>query len=479
MKSEKIFEAIGGIREDIVDSAARHSFKKRRRWLWTASVAAMLVLVIVLGSALSPWSGSYAIAVAEYPETVQCPEFDDYVDENGELDWEGYDTARSAWRADVDVKAPSGYADSLDSFLAKSIGQFLSGAGDGNIVYSPLNVYMALAMTAELSDGDSRQQILSLLGSGSMDELRTQASLVWRSSYRDDGATTSVLASSLWLDKDVRFVQSTMDTLAESYYASSYRGEMGSEDFNAALRDWLNRQTGGLLREQAGDVELDVNTVLALATTVYFNARWQDEFSESLTEADTFHGAAGDLSCDFMHTTTMASFVRGENFTSLAWRFINSGGEMLFLLPEEGLSPEALLGYSGAMEYMISGGQSIEGSYCEVNFSLPKFDVSSALELSEGLKALGVTDIFDREVSDFSPMTSDIDGNIYVSQVQHAARVSIDEEGCTAAAFTVELAAGDGLPPETVDFVLDRPFIFVITNPDGLPLFVGIVNQPA
>lgn len=30
---------------------------------------------------------------------------------------------------------------------------------------------------------------------------------------------------------------------------------------------------------------------------------------------------------------------------------------------------------------------------------------------------------------------------------------------------------------EEIEFILDRPFLFVITNRVGLPLFVGIVNQ--
>lgn len=33
-------------------------------------------------------------------------------------------------------------------------------------------------------------------------------------------------------------------------------------------------------------------------------------------------------------------------------------------------------------------------------------------------------------------------------------------------------------PQERVDLILDRPFLFVHTNSDGLPLFVGIVNEP-
>ena len=78
---------------------------------------------------------------------------------------------------------------------------FLSGAGEENRVYSPLNVYMALAMLAEVTGGESRAQVLNLLGSDSLESFRSQASDLWNDHYCDDGATTSILASSLWLDE--------------------------------------------------------------------------------------------------------------------------------------------------------------------------------------------------------------------------------------------------------------------------------------
>ena len=66
-----------------------------------------------------------------------------------------------------------------------------------------------------------------------------------------------------------------------------------------------------------------------------------------------------------------------------------------------------------------------------------------------------------------------------LSQASHGARVMVDEEGCIAAAYTVMAAAGGAMPPEEqVDFVLDRPFLFVITSDSGLPLFAGIVRKP-
>ena len=69
---------------------------------------------------------------------------------------------------------------------------------------------------------------------------------------------------------------------------------------------------------------------------------------------------------------------------------------------------------------------------------------------------------------------------LFRSQVQHAARVKIDENGCTAAAFTVMMMNAMGaMPPDlVVEMNLNRPFAFVIFNDADLPLFIGTVYNP-
>ena len=53
-----------------------------------------------------------------------------------------------------------------------------------------------------------------------------------------------------------------------------------------------------------------------------------------------------------------------------------------------------------------------------VNFEIPKFSVSSNIDLVEELKAMGVTDCFDGR-ADFSPLSEE--NGIYVSSVRHGA----------------------------------------------------------
>ena len=420
-----------------------------------------------------------AITSAVYPQMAPYPDMQSYVKFGGTVDDAYYDVY-DAWWEDIRTQRdqPEGYADGLDVFFADSIKQFLSDSQDQNKVYSPLNVYMALGILAEVTDGESRSQVLTLLGTDEIEALRTQANSIWNANYLNDGATISTLASSLWLNENINFTKSTLDSLAENYYASSYQGAMGSEKFNKALQAWLNEQTGGLLKEQASGIEMDDKTVMALVTTINFHAKWRNEFSKSRTEEGVFHTAAEDLDCDFMHQGGTRNYYWGDQFAAVSQSLENSG-EMWFILPDEGVSVDDLLQDEQTMDFIVSNKYEWENNkFLIVNLAVPKFDVVSDLDLISGLKALGVTDVFDSETSDFSPMTEDTD-EIYLSQIKHAARVTIDEEGCTAVAYTAMMAAGAAAPPdEEIDFTLDRPFIFVITGTGGLPLFVGVVNQP-
>lgn len=440
--SEKIFEAVTNISDELVESADVKRRRPRRAW-YVSAVAALLAVCIAV-ALFKPGGGALAIAEAAYHEYERLPD---------------------------GITTPEGCFEALTA-------QFLSGAGEENAVLSPVNIYMALAMLAELTDGESRDQLLSLIGADSVEALREQASAVWRACSRDEEEIQSVLASSVWLRDDLGYVQETMDTLADTYYASSYRGEMGSGEINRAIQSWLNEQTRGLLEEQAAAIETDPLTVLLLATTIYYSAQWTDEFNEELNYTDVFHAPSGDVDTEYMYTGRFMDYYSGEGWGAVRLS-LRGGNGMWFILPDEGVSVDALLENEEVTRLMVSGPEGQANEYVKVYFSVPKFDISAQLDLIGGLKELGITDVFDPEVPDFTPMTTDAD-EICVTTATHAARVKIDEEGVEAAAFTV-LEPGDTapMPPEReIYFTLDRPFLFAISSQDGLPLFAGVVNRP-
>ncbi len=407
------------------------------------------------------------IAAPEYPQMASYPTLE-YSDE-----------AYQAWRASLAAqRRDSGYQVGMTTFLTASTGEILSGAEGENRVYSPLSLYVALAMLSEISGGETQAQLLALLGCERVEDLRQRTADLWNATYRNDGAVTRLLATSLWLNESIPFNAETLRLLAESYYAASYRGRMGSTAFDAALQDWLNQQTNGLLSGPVSDLRLPSDGVLALASAVSFSARWSNTFRPAANVDGVFHSPVGELPCTFMRTNTRDELFWGDSFRAVRCDF-EQGGAMWFILPDEGQTPDALLADENCLRFLAGDRSGADSRRVLIHLSVPKFDVSSQMELSEGLRALGVTDVFDAEAADFSPLTS-AEMPLFLSQVRHDARVTIDEEGCQAAAYTVMMMCGGALPQEMdeVDFVLDRPFLFVITSEDGLPLLIGVVNQP-
>ncbi len=330
-------------------------------------------------------------------------------------------------------------------------------------------------MAAELSAGESRAQLLSLLGADSLEALEERAGTLWLTAYRDDGVAMSIPASSLWMRDDTPCLKGTVQTLRDVYRAASFRGNMSDPLYSQMLRKWLNDQTGGQLADAAEHVTLDPDTMLELLTTVYFRAKWLTPFHRENTAPAVFHAPDGDVECDFLNEEWSDFWVfRGKRFTAVQ-RSLEMAGDMWFLLPDEGVTPEALLSDSDALRFLCgSGDEDTEWYYGTL--ALPKLDVTSELELSDTLRSLGVTDVFDPQRADLSALFEDATG-VALTQVQHAARLTMDEEGVTATAFTA-MGYGAGAPENEMNFILDQPFLFKLSLEGGMPLFVGVVNRP-
>ncbi|MBQ3489696.1 MAG: serpin family protein [Clostridia bacterium] len=476
MRAEPLQNAIGMIDADLVERSEK-TMKKKKRMKFTAVIAAVLVCAVGIGIFFgnqSPFVLSlHAISSAEYPKMEKYPAGI-------------YLFNRNAWISDQKKQhAYFGAGEGLDGFICATASEILSGDGTENRVYSPMSIYMALAMLAEVSDGNTRAQILHLLGTENMEALRVQANAVWNANYNDDGAVTSILANSLWLDSELPYNKDTLELLAENYFASSYQGKMGSDSMNRALRAWLSEQTGNNLKKQTEKISFDPQTVLGLASTLYFRAKWSDEFSKSKTEKEIFHGTNGDVTVPFMKKAIRnGRYYWGEKFSASSCH-LEGSGRMIWILPDENISPEMLLQDEEALRFISSAGNA-QGAWenkkdLKVNLSVPKFDVSFQTDLCENLKNLGVTDCFSDVLADFSPLwkeSAETDP-LAVGEMQHGTRVTIDEEGVTGMSYTViEIGATSAAPPDDeVDFTVDRPFLFVITGEDGSVLFIGVVNR--
>lgn len=425
-----------------------------------------------------PEKMSYTLAEPIYPEFPKQPQMPAEGPIGG---WEAYQEAYdkymdalTALRGENSNVTEAEHA-ALTAFAAKSLPLAVAGHEGENAIYSPLSLWSALAMLAQCAEGESRQQVLDALGADSVEQLREQVSHIWQTLYTDDGLSALILANSIWLNSGMEgvYVQETLDTLAEAYYAGAYAVPMGESAADQAVTDWVKKQTNGLIGGDQPVVRTNVDTLALLVSSLYYKAAWASEFTADQTETDTFTDAAGNESrVDFMHKTKDDDFIRRDGYQ--AARLATRLGEMVFVLPNEGVTPESLLRDPDFLSRLEFYGDA--AMYGEVQWSVPKFDVNSDLNLMDALKTMGITDLPDQDKADLSALT---DVPAFLSDAKQLARVKVDEEGVEAAAVTILDIADCALPlpPEEVCVMdLDRPFLFVIRVED-VPLFVGVVNQ--
>lgn len=510
MKSEKIFDAITDIDDELISFSEKYKFRKKKNNVLKAVISLAAAFAVLISSGLiirnfdfDIFNQSNETAVGEnpteenntspdnnkntgipeapvgalqmtlvkavYPERTKYPVVDDNYYNSDEFDkWN--EEERQRWGIKFDDE-------SVNSFSFKLIKETLTGKEGENKAVSPLNIYMALCVLAETTGGNSRDQILSLLGVSSIEELRELAGKLWTKNYRNDGAMQSILANSLWLSDSLNYNTDTLNIISENYFASSFSGKMGSPEYNKMLNYWISEQTGGLL---SPDIEMDPQTLLGIASTLLFNSKWQNEFNPKNTERGIFNAPSGDREADFMKSTQSMQYFFGDKFSAISLE-LDIGGKMWFILPDEGVSADYIFEDSELQQLLSIKGnaqdQYKKSKHIRVNMSIPKFDIECKTDIMKNLKNLGITDVMDSSLADFSPLLGDNSG-AFVGKAEHGVRVMADEEGISAAAYTVILECGSAMPPdEIVDFTLDRPFAFAVTFDYNTILFAGIVNE--
>lgn len=341
------------------------------------------------------------VSMPQYPREVNNDDWDAW--------WESYQEKTA------DMTDPA----AMTHWFTTSIPALMQDAGKENRVCSPLNIYMALSMLAAVTDGQTRQQILDALGAESLALLQKQTAQLWTENSWDDGVVTSVLANSIWLRDEYSYNEETLQKLGEEFYASAFSGEMGTDAYNNMLRDWINEHTGNLLTEQASGLELAPATVLALMSTIYYRASWSDKFSGSATTQDVFHAPDGDVTADFLHSSDSNTVYYGDGFSAIGLSLENSG-RMWLLKPDEGVDAAELLQNKDALGLLLANGNWSQTQRARVNLSLPKFDVSSDLDILDTLAQLGITDVMDGTKSDFTPLTTASDSLDDAGQARRA-----------------------------------------------------------
>lgn len=362
---------------------------------------------------------------------------------------------------DDDAGAVAGFAVKL----------FQNSMAEENTLISPLSVLCALAMTANGAKEETLAQMEQVFGLN-ISELNGYLRAYLENLPSGDKYKVSV-ADSIWFkdDDNLTIEQSFLQTNADYYGASVYKAAFD----DATLKDinaWVSENTDGMI-ENILDKIPDA-AVMYLINALAFDAEWETIYKETQVRDGTFTTESGDTRDVEMMYCSEHQYLDDGSATGFLKYYADRKYAFVALLPNEGVTVSDYVA-SLTGEGLMSTLQNTQD--VEVKTAIPKFESEYSIEMSDILKAMGITDAFNIDSADFTGLGQSADGNIFISRVLHKTYIAVDEKGTKAGAATVvEAAAGAAAPSDEIKTVyLDRPFVYMLIDCEtNLPIFIGI-----
>lgn len=354
-----------------------------------------------------------------------------------------------------------------------------------NVVVSPYSLSSAFGMVYAGARGDTAREIASTFHYGPGDarlhaafaRLRAELTVVGASvGDAERGPVELRVANALWAQEGFGIVDAYREVVE-----ASYGGDVTNVDFARApdkarehVNGWVNDRTRGLVPALFPRGAFGSSTKLVLVNTVYLRGAWEEAFPRHATRPEPFETLDGRrIQAATMRRVLHAGYVEAPDYQAAQLRYAGGRFSFFVILPARGKFAQVEESLTAAQLEKLADRLSRDPR--AVNFAMPKLQLALPFSLGGQLAKLGVKRAFTPS-ADFSGMAS---GALFLDQVHHHIRLTVDEEQTEAAAAT-GIVTTYGSAAEQVAMQLDRPFLVGIQDiRTGVLLFWGRVVDPS
>lgn len=347
--------------------------------------------------------------------------------------------------------------------------------GDNSFMVSPLSLSMALAMTMNGAEGDTKSVIKESLKQNefSEDDINSYYKKLREALLSTDPSTKLSIANSIWTNKVVAIKNDFISRNREYFNSSVEAVDFGDVKTKDKINNWASVNTNGLIENVIESTNID--DLMYLLNAIYFKGIWISEFSKNKTEKKMFtHEDGSTVNVDMMNQTSKFKYNNDDLLQIVELPYGNGAFSMMVLLPQEDKKIGDVIDALNSSDYWVELESGLRVN--EVELSLPKFKTEYSKKLNEVLKKMGMGLAFTDD-ADFSGM-SDISAKL--SFVKQDTYIAVDEVGTEAAAVTTVGVVMTSMPiePQKVIFNANHPFVYLIKeNSTGSILFIGTVKS--
>lgn len=352
----------------------------------------------------------------------------------------------------------------------------LNDDSNGNLLFSPYSLSLALGMTYSGARGETARQMAQVMYfPWSDDRLHVGLSqLQERISTSSDPQTQISTANRVWLQQNYRFLASFLE-ITRSYYGAEpelldFARE--PEACRSRINEWVSQQTQGKIDELIPNGAIDELTRFVLTNAIYFKSPWFDPFDPEDTQPEVFTISPNQTAMvPTMIGNIAVDYAAIDDLHVVKLWYTDDWLSMVILLPEEGhtlADIEATLTIDNLERWL-----STSFMPQEMNLWIPKFKIEADFDLSDVLDTMGMSHAFGPR-ADFSGAS--VATQLQLGKVLHSTFIDVNEEGTEAAGATAVVGATRG---NSADLHVDRPFIFLIWDEETESiLFLGRLVDP-
>ena len=345
----------------------------------------------------------------------------------------------------------------------------------GNTCISPGSVFLTLAMTANGDDGESRDEILNILGyttgEDGLLELNAYCNALLVEATDFNGDTQCGFTNSLWHSPDFNLLPSFTDNLQDIFGAVDVDIWLGDESGRTALNKFVEENTRGMIKDF---LKTPLQVDLGILNTTYFKGTWKQKFDKKHTYNGKFQNTDGSTSnTSFMTLTDIMAYSYSEDATAVSLPYAGDRYTMTLIMPDSDIDFHDMIRNLDGKEFNAISTRLRSG---KVELKLPKFEHESNSNIIRILQEMGL------DHTCFPGIMNAADDPLELSVFQHAVKITVDEKGTEGGAsslggfFATSVPNPEAMPIEPISF--DRPFIYIIRdNISGTVLFMGAVTS--
>ncbi|CAG2191131.1 unnamed protein product [Mytilus edulis] len=223
---------------------------------------------------------------------------------------------------------------------------------------------------------------------------------------RTTSGVTLAMANRLYSRKGLNLLN-TFSTKASTYYGSDVEPldfVKEAENSRLTINNWISNNTNNRIQNMIPKGVLNANTVLVLTNAIYFKGKWEKEFNTKDTAQRNFFVRANEQKLvNMMYGKFDAKSGEDLSLDCKVLQLPYQGKQisMIFVLPNsgDGLSELESKLTVNTFKTLLS---SLKTQKTIIR--IPKFTMTSEYDLKPVCTALGITEIFDDKIADFSEM---------------------------------------------------------------------------